>query len=118
MTLTATSRFEAAILAAFVRLPGVLPAVYRPKAGGEVATSALLEDRRMSTGRTARTESAVIRLPRAAVAAPAVGDVVEVDGETWTHRQEPDADVVHRVDGPFWLLFCRLDPAPIPGGGK
>ncbi len=116
--MTPTARFEARILTGWLRLPGVLPAVYRPKAGGEVATSAKIEDRRMATGRTARTESAVIWVPRVAVPAPAVGDTVEMAGETWTHRQEPDADVVHRVDGPFWLLSCRLDPAPIPGGGK
>ncbi len=118
MTLTATTRFEAAILAAFPRLPGVLPAIYRPKAGGEVATYAQLENEQRESEARARGDFAEVRLPARDVADPAVDDVVVVDGLEWQMRQSTDQSIIRRKDGPFWVVRLRRNLKPIPGGSK
>lgn len=115
----ANAYFEAAILAGFPRLPGVLPATYRPKAGGEVATYAKIEDRAVAVERGIRGEYAMIRLPARDVPAPGVDDLIEVDGQTWQHRPGPAGDTLCRRSGPFVLLACRRELHPtLAGGGK
>jgi hypothetical protein len=116
--MNATGRFEAAILAAFVRLPGVLPAVYRPKAGGEVGTYAQVENRQTETEARVRGEFAEIRVPARDVPDPAVDDVVEVAGVVWQMRPSTDQFIQRRQDGPFWVVRCRTGLRATLAGGR
>lgn len=117
--MTPTERFEARILAAFPRLPGVSPAVYRPKAGGEVATYAHVENEQRESENRARGDFAEVRLPARDVPDPAVDDAIVVDGVEWQMRQPPDQSVIRRKDGPFWVVHCRKGLRPtLAGGGR
>lgn len=116
--MTATARFEAAILAAFPRLPGVLPAVYRPKGGGEVATYAQVENRQTETEARVRGEFAEIRIPARDVPDPAIDDAIEVAGVVWQMRPSTDQSITRRKDGPFWVVRCRKDLRPTLSGGR
>ena len=118
MTLTATARFEAAILAGWLRLPGVLSAVYRPKAGGEVATYAQVENRQTETEARVRGEFAEIRVPARDVPDPAIDDAIEVAGVVWQMRPSTDQFIQRRQDGPFWVIRCRTGLRTTLAGGR
>ena len=93
------------------------PAVYRPKAGDPVETCVLIEDRRLAAGSRARLETAVVIVPQADAANPAIGDCFEVAGITWEYRQNQDVEDERADAWPFWRLHCRrLDTLSLTGG--
>jgi len=107
--------FEDDILVAFEDLAE--SALYLPKAGGQIVTLAMVEGRRLDSGRLARGEYATLRLPVRDVPAPEVDDLIQVDGETWQHRPATDETDIRSRSGPFWLLACRRELRATPGGG-
>jgi hypothetical protein len=111
------SEFEGDLLAAFQDL--AVPATYRPKAGSEIATYALVENRQIEVEARVRGEFSEIRIPIRDVPDPTTDDSVEVDGTTWHVRPSTALSILRRESWPFWIIFCRRDVRPtLSGGGK
>jgi|GEM_PF-5366137 len=116
--LTVREQFEASILAALPSLPGFQPAEYRPKTGDPVATYAMIESKQRESERLARGTYAEIRIPIRDVSEPEIDDVLVINGESWTVRPSTDQSIQMREAWPFWIVRCRKDLRPVPGGGK
>jgi len=111
--------FEDDLLAAFPDLPGVWPAVYRPAGGGDpVHTDAMIESATVESDNRTHGEYADIRIPIRDVPAPAVDDVLEIDGIVWEFRINQDRKLLRTQRWPFWLIQCRRKGGVVPTGSR
>ncbi|MGE4536647.1 MAG: hypothetical protein AB7D37_06185 [Desulfovibrio sp.] len=115
---TMREQFEASILNALPHIPGFQPAEYRPKEGDPVATFAMIETQQRETERLVRGMYAEIRIPVRDVPSPDIDESIVIDGECWTIRPSTDQSIQMRKVWPFWVVRCRRDIRPVPGGGR
>ena len=117
--MSVAAQFETDLLAAFPTLPGVVPAVYRPKVGGDaVGTYVMVEDARLENDGRAHGEYAVLRVPMRDVPEPAADDAIEAGGETWEFRVNQDKTLRRERSWPFWKLQCRRKGSVGVAGGS